>query len=255
MSAVRRLLATLTLALCTASRAAPDFQTLGSAAYAEATYEGVRYGIVRADAKAVSFLWRNTQDKAYRSLGAAHDALKKEGKTALMLMNAGIFTTANTPAGLWIENGDTQQTLNRNSGSGNFHIQPNGVFSVHNGKARIETTAAWAKRGGKADYAVQSGPMLLLDGKINSRFVKNLSSPYKRNAVCTTRQGELYFIMTLKYAQEWPSFYRLAQALQSFGCHQALYLDGSISSWYVRGHSSTFHWSNFVGIIAVTDIP
>ncbi|MDO5090011.1 MAG: phosphodiester glycosidase family protein [Cardiobacteriaceae bacterium] len=233
-----------------------DFTPLGdSAFYAEADYQGVRYGIVKARPENVSLLWRDGEGKALRSLGAAFSAVKAEGKVPLMLMNAGIFTTAHTPAGLWVEKGETLIALNRNKGSGNFHIQPNGVFSVTRGKARVETTAAFAKRQARVDYAVQSGPMLLIDGKINSRFVKNLSSPYKRNAVCTTKKGELLFLMTLSYDVEWPSFYRLAEALSSFGCHNALYLDGSISDWFVKGKSGTFHWSNFVGIIAVAERP
>lgn len=233
-----------------------DFAPLGKGAgYAETDYQGVRYGIVKAEPRAVSLMWRDGQGNAYRSLGAAHDALKAQGKRALMLMNAGIFTTAHTPAGLWIENGSTLTPLNTRKGKGNFHIRPNGVFSLRAGKARIETAAAYQKRGGTPDHAVQSGPMLLIDGSINSRFVKNLSTPYKRNAVCTTRDGALYFVMTLDYEQEWPGLYRLAEALKSIGCHQALYLDGSISSWYVPGKSGTFHWSNFTGIIAVTETP
>lgn len=236
--------------------AALEFAPLGnSAAYAQADVEGVRYGIVKADPRAVSLLWRDKENNAYRSLGAAYEALKSDGKNAIMLMNAGIFTTAHTPAGLWIEQGDTLNPLNTAKGKGNFHIRPNGVFSIRAGKARVETTAAYQKRGGASDYAVQSGPMLLIDGHINSRFVKNLKSPYKRNAVCTTQKGALYFVMTLRYETQWPSFHQLAKALKSFGCHQALYLDGSISSWYVRGKSGTFHWANFVGIIAVTEQP
>lgn len=249
-------IALLCLALFTLPVRALEFTALGnSAAYAEADYQGVRYGIVKAEPRAVTLLWQNAQGQAYRSLGAAHDALKAQGKTALMLMNAGIFTTAHTPAGLWIEQGRILSPVNPHKGQGNFHIQPNGIFSIAGNTARVESTASYQKRGRKSDYAVQSGPMLLIAGKPNTRFVKNLSSPYKRNAVCTTKSGELYFIMTLNYQTEWPSFYRLAEALQSFGCHQALYLDGSISSWYVRGKSSTFHWSNFVGIIAVTEHP
>lgn len=248
-----RLFLTACLLLTLPARAL-DFEPLGKgAAYAETEHQGVRYGIVKAEPRTVTFMWQDTHGRAYRSLGAAHDTLKAQGKTALMLMNAGIFTTTNTPAGLWIEQGKSLSPLNLQKGKGNFHIQPNGVFSLAGKKARIETTASYQKRGGTSDYAVQSGPMLITGGNINPRFVKNLSSPYKRNAVCTTRDGTLYFIMTLDYEKEWPSFYRLAEALKSFGCHQALYLDGSISSWYVRGKSGTFHWSNFVGIIAVTE--
>lgn len=233
-----------------------DFEALGKSAwYAEADYQGVRYGIVKAHPEQVSLLWRDGEDEAYRSLSAAFSAVKESGRVPLMLMNAGIFTTAHTPAGLWVEKGDALAPLNRRQGKGNFHIEPNGVFSVSGGKARVETSAAFAKRKARADYAVQSGPMLIVNGKINSRFVKNLSSPYKRNAVCTTKKGELLFVMTVRYQSEWPSFYRLAEALSSFGCHNALYLDGSISDWFVKGKSGTFHWSSFVGIIAVTEAP
>lgn len=242
--------------LFTALAQALDFEALGKGAfYAESDDQGVRYGIVKARADDVSLLWRDGEGKAYRSLGAAFSAVKDSGRLPLMLMNAGIFTTAHTPAGLWVEKGETLAPLNRNQGKGNFHIEPNGVFSVTGGKARVETSAAFQKRGARVDYAVQSGPMLIINGTINKRFVKKLSSPYKRNAVCTTKKGELLFIMTLRYQSEWPSFYRLAEALSAFGCHNALYLDGSISDWFVRGKSGTFHWSNFVGIIAVTEHP
>ncbi|MDO4776863.1 MAG: phosphodiester glycosidase family protein [Cardiobacteriaceae bacterium] len=233
-----------------------DFEPLGKGAfYAEADYQSVRYGIVKAHPEQVSLLWRDGEDKAYRSLSAAFSAVKESGRVPLMLMNAGIFTTAHTPAGLWVEQGEALVPLNRNKGKGNFHIEPNGVFSVTGGKARVETSAAFARRKARADHAVQSGPMLIVNGKINKRFVKNLSSPYKRNAVCTTKKGDLLFVMTLRYQSEWPSFYRLGEALLSFGCHHALYLDGSISDWFVKGKSGTFHWSNFVGIIAVTELP
>ena len=49
--------------------------------------------------------------------------------------------------------------------------------------------------------------------------------------------------------------YRLAAALQHLGCEQALYLDGTLSTWYIPTVSSTFHWTHLVGIIAITDTP
>lgn len=96
--------------------------------------------------------------------------------------------------------------------------------------------------------------MLLINGAINSRFVKNLRSPYTRNAVCTTKNGELYFIITSGHDadSEYPSFYTFAAALKNFGCYQALYLDGNISHAYIPSLTTRFHWKPFVGIIAVT---
>lgn len=225
---------------------------LAGAAYSQKTIDGVTYGIFTANPDDVSLHWQDSEGKSYRSLGMLKKSLTDDGKEVLMLMNAGIYSKDHTPAGLWIEQAQQLSPLNRKRGKGNFHIQPNGVFWLKDGHAYINTTATYAKTKPNPQYAVQSGPMLLIDGQINSRFIKGLSSSYSRNAVCTTRKGALKFILTERRENEWPSFYRLASDLKTLGCYQALYLDGSISSWYIPGISSAFHWADFVGIIAVT---
>ena len=238
-----------------ASAVAPEFKPLASGgSYASTTYKNVRYGIYQADPAQVSLHWKDSDGNAYASLATLKRRLEQNGAHVAFLMNAGIYSQDDTPAGLWIERGQTLVPLNRKNGKGNFHIQPNGVFYIERGKARIQTSAAYHIGGHHPDWALQSGPMLLLDGKINPRFVKDLSSPHKRNAVCTTADGRLYFILTEDYdpGSEWPSFHRYAEALQHLGCQQALYLDGTLSDWYLPGISGTFHWTHYVGIIAVT---
>lgn len=221
---------------------------------ARATVQGVEYTIIQAQPRQVRLLWQDVQGQNYATLRRAKAALEQQGETVKMLMNAGIFGMDGKPAGLWIEQGVVRHPLNTLQGKGNFHIQPNGVFWLAGNKAGIETRSSWQKAKRKVDYAVQSGPMLVLNGKINSRFVKNLSSPYKRNAVCLTKSRQLLFIISTSYEKtsQWPSLYQFAQALQSFACYQALYLDGSISDYYLPHYSSGFHWKSFVGMIAVT---
>lgn len=222
--------------------------------YAAFSFQGVSYGVFRANPRDVSLHWQDEHGQAYQGLYTLKRALEKENQHIFMLMNAGIYSKNHTPAGLWIEKKQLLSPLNRRHGKGNFHILPNGVFFIARQHAKILTTAAYQKGAYQPVFAVQSGPMLLIDGKINRRFVKNLSSPYKRNAVCTKKDGTLYFIMTESYqsGSEWPSFYRLAEALKSIGCYQALYLDGAISAWYIPRVSNIFHWKPFVGMIAVT---
>ncbi|UJF23829.1 phosphodiester glycosidase family protein [Suttonella sp. R2A3] len=220
--------------------------------YRNETIDGVRYGVFTAEPADVSLHWQNSNGKAYRSLRELYQALDEDGRSIDLLMNAAIFSADETPAGLWIEEGKTLSQINTNRGQGNFHIQPNGVFWLADDQAHINTLAAYQRLKPQAEFAVQAGPMLLIDGAINSRFIKGLSSPYKRNAVCTTRSGDLYFIMTERYEDEWPSFYRLADALKQLGCYQALYLDGAISDWYIPEVSGLFHWQDFVGMIAVS---
>ena len=246
----------LTLALLTAPAfAAPDFKPLETGgSYAQLYHQDVRYGIYQADPACVSLHWKDSDGSAYATLGTLKRHLEASGARVAFLMNAGIYSTDDTPAGLWIERGKTLIPLNRKAGKGNFHIQPNGVFYIERGKAHIQPTAAYHLGQHQPDWAVQSGPMLLMDGKPNARFVKNLSSPHKRNAVCTTKDDRLYFILTEDYNREgeWPSFHRFAEALQHLGCHDALYLDGTLSGWYIPGIAGTFHWTHYVGIIAVT---
>lgn len=219
----------------------------------EAKIGGVTYAFLRAEPSKVSLHWKDANGQAYQQLSKLKTDLEKQGKSALMLVNAGIYSEDLTPAGLWIERGQTLKALNTKKGSGNFHMQPNGVFSIEKGEAKIRTTQDYQKTKPKPEFAVQSGPMLVIDGAINPRFKADNNHGYKRNAVCVTGMGELLFVMTNNYEQRWPNLYDFAYALQQQGCENALYLDGSISSWYVKDYANTFHWSEFVGIIAVTE--
>lgn len=223
--------------------------------FATVEFKGVEYRIFTANPAQMRLLWRDEAGKNYSKLRAAAAALSAKGENVLMLMNAGIYTQDYQPAGLWIEEGKTLRALNRSSGKGNFHIQPNGVLWFGGQSAGIMPIEQWQKQPKKAAYAFQSGPMMIIDGTINSRFIKDLSSPYKRNAACINEAGELYFIISTAVRQdsEWPSFYRMSEAMLSFGCRQALYLDGSISHYYAIRQSNWFHWRPFVGMIAIVE--
>lgn len=220
--------------------------------YEEQIFEGVTYGIYRPETSNISLHWQDKEQKAYGSFSALYHALQAQNRQVLFITNAGIYSKSYRPAGLWIEKGQTLNALNTQSGSGNFHLQPNGVFLINDQGAHILTTKDYQRLNPSAFYALQSGPMLVINGKINPRFQPQLKSPYKRNAVCIDKEGNPAFILTLKRTQEWPNLYQFSHALKNLSCQQALYLDGSISSWYLQGKAGLFHWSTFVGLIAVT---
>lgn len=228
---------------------------LHASAYFEHHSQGVTYGVVEALPSKISLHWQDENDRPFRYLSALkrhlNRALKKEEKKhqkIKMLMNAGIYAVDETPAGLWIEQSKTLSALNTRQGKGNFHMQPNGVFSIEKGRAFIRTTLQYQNIKKQAEWAVQSGPMLVINGSINPRFKKEATSFYKRNAVCIKKNQRILFIMSLKNE---PNLHQFAQALLELGCQQALYLDGSISAWYVAGQHDDFHWRPFVGMIAV----
>jgi uncharacterized protein YigE (DUF2233 family) len=105
---------------------------------------------------------------------------------------------------------------------------PNGVFSVdQDGMARVETSAAFAERSARVQWATQSGPMLVIDGALHPAFQENGASRNVRNGVGVARDGAVLFVIS----EDAVSFGRFARLFRDgLGCDDALYLDGSVSS-------------------------
>lgn len=220
------------------------------AEYRTFTDSGVTYGIFQAKPEEVRFHWRDSEGKNYNSLTNLKRALEKDHYVK-MIMNAGIYSKNNVPAGLWVEEGKELNPLNTKRGTGNFHVQPNGVFALVGKQPYILTTKAYQQKKLKPTFAMQSGPMLLIDGKINHQFKPTLESYHKRNAVCLDKHDKLLFILTTSGK---PNLYTFSHGLQKIGCHNALYLDGTISNWYIPKEFNSFHWYHFVGMISVTEM-
>lgn len=143
-------------------------------------------------------------------------------------MNAGMYHPNYQPVGLYIEKYKQKVDLNTQQGFGNFFMQPNGVLAWNQNRAIIVPTSAWPAQAFKASYATQSGPMLVIDGKVMRKLIPNSDSKKIRNGV-GIKDGHLYFVIS----QQSINFYEFAQFFkQRLGVEQALYLDGSISSIY-----------------------
>ena len=74
-----------------------------SGSYASTTYKNVRYGIYQADPAQVSLHWKDSDGNAYANLATLKRSLEQSGARVAFLMNAGIYSENDTPAGLWIE--------------------------------------------------------------------------------------------------------------------------------------------------------
>ncbi|MCH2005084.1 phosphodiester glycosidase family protein [Acinetobacter ursingii] len=144
-------------------------------------------------------------------------------------MNAGMYHPDYAPVGLYIENGKQLTVLNEQQGFGNFFMQPNGVVAWNDQQVVIETTQDFKTSRFKANYATQSGPMLIIDGKINPKFLADSDSLKIRNGV-GVKDNTLYFVITRNRV----NFYQFAQFFkEQLKIDNALYLDGSISSLYL----------------------
>jgi uncharacterized protein YigE (DUF2233 family) len=75
----------------------------------------------------------------------------------------------------------------------------------------------------KANFATQSGPMLVIDGAIHPAFIVNSTDRKPRNGVGVSSQTTIYFVIT----KGWVSFYEFARFFRDdLRCNNALFLDG-----------------------------
>ena len=162
-----------------------------------------------------------------RSFQALQARLGARADTVAFAMNGGMFDEAEAPIGLFIEDGREVHPINRRKGGGNFHLMPNGVFLARkNGRAEVVTRDAYTSAPDIA-FATQSGPMLVIDGKLHPRFDAEGASRYVRNAVGIGPDGKPVFVITTDVV----SFGKLARVFRDrLKVRNALYLDGSVSS-------------------------
>ena len=221
----------LALAPASAAVAAP-FPFFGEPAgpCANLQADGRSYTICRFDpAKAdLRLFWRGP-NKAPLGNFEAVAPLLAPGEKLVFAMNAGMYDDKQAPLGLYIEKGVELKRANLRGGGGNFHLKPNGVFFVGGGKAGVMETSEFLKTRPKADYATQSGPMLVLNGQIHPRINAEGVSEKIRNGVGIDRAGQAVFAISNGAV----TFYRFASLFRDvLGCDNALFLDGSISALY-----------------------
>lgn len=186
----------------------------------------------------LQFYWKNEQGEILRSFDRLNTMVKTQGKELMFAMNGGMFNPDHSPTGLYIEDGRELAKINRRQkGSGNFLLQPNGVFFfTKEGKAAIVKTEDFETASNIA-YATQSGPMLLINRTYHPAFNKGSSNLHIRNGVGILPDGSLLFAMS----KERINFYDFASFFKSQGCENALYLDGAISKTYLpeKGYNNT----------------
>jgi len=163
------------------------------------------------------------------SFGALAESLRAEGKDLAFAMNAGMFDEALKPIGLYIEHGNQTKKLNRRDGYGNFHVKPNGVFYIKGDQVGVAATEAYMKLNETPDFATQSGPMLVIDGKIHPKFSETGMSHKIRNGVGMQDAHTAIFVIS----ENAVNFYDFALLFRDrLKCANALFFDGTVSSLY-----------------------
>ncbi|MDR3576432.1 MAG: phosphodiester glycosidase family protein [Anaerolineaceae bacterium] len=197
---------------------------------ADLKQNGRSYTICQFDPKAddLRLFWRAPDGEPLGSFEAAAATLK-DGEKLVFAMNAGMYDPNYAPVGLYVEKGVELRRANLRGGAGNFHLKPNGVFFIGAGQAGVMETAHFLSSRPAVNFATQSGPMLVLNGKIHPRIHADGTSTKTRNGVGIDREGLAVFAIS----NEPVTFFEFASLFRdALHCDNALFLDGSISALY-----------------------
>ena len=191
----------------------------------ELAFEGVSYVVCDVGLDGYDVLLRRA-DAAGEPFGDLAKLAAVE--PFVFAINAGMYHEDFTPVGLHVENGMEKSPLNLADALGNFFMKPNGVFYVdQDGNAGVLESSAYAVAGIKPKLATQSGPMLVINGKIHPRFEENGASRHIRNGVGADGGKRALFAISHEPVSL-GSFARLFR--DGLGCRNALFFDGTVSA-------------------------
>jgi len=236
MAATRfSLLPALCLALlsaCGSSEPSAPAQGLPVSACQEKLFEGSRFTLCQYDAARhrIEMFVEGGNGQSLRTFEALDSHLGSRTSDLLFAMNGGMFDEEGRPIGLYVERGEQRHAINLKDGAGNFHLMPNGVFAVDE-QGRVSVVPSKEFKG-KPRWATQSGPMLVIDGKLHPAFQANGESVNVRNGVGACGPSTAWFAIS----DDLVSFGRFARLFRDeLKCPNALFLDGSVSSLWEAG--------------------
>jgi len=205
--------------------------TPAAAACAPKNFDGATFTVCAFDPRRddIRLFWKGADDQPYGSLAALAGALRAKGQQLAFAMNAGMYGEDQSPVGLYVEKGRKLHNADTREGMTNFHMKPNGVFWIGDGAAGVTETSRYLASPPAARYATQSGPMLIVDGRMHPKILPTGTSEKIRNGVGISDSGAVVFAI----AEEPVTFDAFARLFRDgLGCQNALFLDGSVSSLY-----------------------
>ncbi|WP_033375937.1 phosphodiester glycosidase family protein [Porphyrobacter sp. AAP82] len=212
------------LALATET-AAPD---LGPSACEDVTFESVPLTHCIADPAQHAIAMANLGADKQPFASLAKFAASVDPAQVAFAINGGMYGDDLKAIGYYVENGERLKELNRANGEGNFYMKPNGVFFGTGSKWQVMGSNTFFNTvGDRPQFGTQSGPLLLVDGKLHPEVQDDGPSKAIRNAVGVDASGKAHFVISGAPV----SFGQLARYYRDvLKVKNALYLDGAISS-------------------------
>jgi len=146
----------------------------------------------------LKLFWKNENGQNFGSIENLKLWIEKKNLKLNFAMNGGMYKKDYTPQELYIENQKTLIHLDTTKAVGNFYLKPNGVFYLTTDNTAKICTTDFFRNNGKIKFATQSGPMLLIDGKIHSDFKEGSSNLNIRNGVGILPDGKVVFVYLKK---------------------------------------------------------
>ena len=225
----------LLLSACSQSDAASEE---APSACATRLFEGDRFTVCQAKGGKVE-VRTSGQSGPNRNFSSLQAALGKRADKVAFAMNAGMFDEGGNAIGLLVEDGKQLRAINRRKGGGNFHLMPNGVFLVRrDGSAAVVKSEDYAPSKDIL-FGTQSGPMLVIDGKLHPAFDHDGTSKHFRNGVGIGPNGTPVFVISADPV----SFGKFARFCRDdVKAKNALFFDGAVSSlWDPAAHRMDSH--------------
>lgn len=171
--------------------------------------------------------WRGNDGAPLRTFSALADEIASQDRNLVFAMNGGMYQEDLSPVGLLIIDGTELKRANTANVSGeivpNFYKKPNGVFFIGDGEVGILETELFLDTRPAANFATQSGPLLVVDGDIHPAFIAGSAFRKQRNGVGVSSPTEAHFVLS----QGSVNFYDFAQFFRDhLRSDNALFLDG-----------------------------
>jgi uncharacterized protein YigE (DUF2233 family) len=204
---------------------------------------------VNAAKEEIRLFLRNDDGEILGHFSSVQNSLPP-GKALVFAMNAGMYHPDRRPVGLYLENAKKEARLYPNPGPGNFGMVPNGVFCIRPNRADVIESLKYQANPVDCTYASQSGPMLVIDGKLHPKFIATSTSKFIRNGVGSSADGQRVVFVKSESAVNFHEFARLFR--DELKTPHALYFDGKISRLHAPqlGRSDGGFWLGpIVGVV------
>lgn len=218
----------------------------------QTTFNDADYTICEVDAarEQLELFLRDDEDEILGQFSAVDRFMERRGLRLSFAMNAGMYHDDRAPVGYYLEDGEESMRVVSNAGPGNFGLLPNGIFCIRNGRADVIETLAFLDAAPECIDATQSGPMLVIDGELHPRFLKDGTSVYIRNGVGTSSDGQR---VVFAISDEPVNFYSFGLLFRDYlNLPNALFFDGNISRLYAPQLSRSdfgFSLGPIVGVV------